>query len=56
VYGEVCVEADGMNVEQRDKRRARVIGEFGKYFGTNGCGRDNEGIRSQSVRLREPRL
>lgn len=54
MYGEVCVEADRMNVEQRDERSAGVIGELGEDSWTDRCGRNDEGVRSQSVRLRQP--
>jgi hypothetical protein len=31
-----------------------VVGELSKDFGTNRCGRDDEGIWLQSVRFRKP--
>jgi hypothetical protein len=54
VYGEVRVETDRVDVEQRDKRGACVVGELSKDLGTNGCGRYNEGVGSQGVRFGEP--
>jgi len=54
VYGEVGVEADRMDVEQRNERSACVVGELGEDFGTDRRGRNDESIWSQSVRLRQP--
>jgi len=31
-----------------------MVGEFGKDIWTDGCGNDDERVRSEGVRLREP--
>jgi hypothetical protein len=54
VYGEVRVEADRVDVEEGDECGACVGGELCEDFGTDGCGRDDEGVWFQSVRLRYP--
>jgi hypothetical protein len=41
VYGEVRVEADGVDVEEGDECGAGMVGELGEDFGTDGCRRDN---------------
>jgi hypothetical protein len=54
VYGEVRVEADRVDVEERDECGACMSGELSKSFGTNGRGRDDQGVWLQSVRSRYP--
>lgn len=41
MYGEMCVEANRVDVEQRDEGGACVVGEFGKEFRADGGGRDD---------------
>jgi hypothetical protein len=45
-----------MDVEERDEGSACMVGELSEDIGTDGCGRDDEGVRSQGVGLGEPRL
>ena len=54
VYGEVGVEANRVYVKQRDERSACVVGEFGENIWTDGCSRNDECVRPEGVRLREP--
>lgn len=45
MYGEVGVEADRVDVEQREKRGACVVGELSEDLRTDRCSREDEGIR-----------
>lgn len=56
VYGEVRVEADGVDVEQRDERSVCVCLELSEELGSYGCGCEDEGVRAKGVGLVEERV
>lgn len=56
VDGEVGVETERVDVEERDKCGACVTRQLGEDVWADGCGRDNEGIWLQSVWPRKPGL
>lgn len=48
------VEADRVDVEERNGGGGRVVGEFGEDLRSNGSGRNDERIRSQRVWVQQP--
>jgi len=56
VDGEMGIEADRVDVEERNECGACVIRQLGEDVWADGCGRDDEGIWPQSVWVRKPGL
>jgi hypothetical protein len=44
MYGEMGVEADGMDVEERDQGSACMVGELSEKFGTKWRNRDDKSV------------
>jgi hypothetical protein len=40
----MCVEADRVDVEERDECSACMVGELSEDFGADGCGGNDEGV------------